>query len=257
MNEFVPLEEAERGEGGVVDPRYKPPGNPAIAKANSSVPAVQFNPSPFIYRDPSTFPRRQFVYGRHYVRGFLSATAAATKVGKSSLALVEAVAMASGQNLLGIAPIRPMRVWCWNGEDPREELERRVLAICLRYNIDREEVERNLFLDSGRETEIIVATQTKTETVIATPVGLAVTDLRKVQAAIDAGRWRENLQSKDWAGIAVARTLGLDATNKAHKAKVSAMLKTWITNGMFVVVEGLDAERKKRNFIEVGMPAND
>jgi hypothetical protein len=418
MKEFVPLEEAERGEGGVVDPRYKPPGKPAIAKANSSVPAVQFNPSPFIYRDPSTFPRRQFVYGRHYVRGFLSATAAATKVGKSSLALVEAVAMASGQNLLGIAPIRPMRVWYWNGEDPREELERRVLAICLRYNIDRDEVERNLFLDSGRETEIIVATQTKTGTVIATPVedaltaalidgkfdvfildpavsihrvsendnmavdavaktfgriagranvaieavhhtrktggaaattedsrgasawvsaardvrvlnrmtkdegakagiedgkerlyfradtdgnlappsstewfhlasqglgngssehiddqdyvgvatpwkwpdafeGMAVTDLRKVQAAIDAGRWRENPQSKDWAGIAVARTLGLDATNKAHKAKVSAMLKTWITNGMFVVVEGLDAERKKRNFIEVGMPAND
>ena len=45
--------------------------------------------------------------------------------------------MASGQNLLGVAAIRPMRVWYWNGEDPQEELERRVLAICLHYNIDR------------------------------------------------------------------------------------------------------------------------
>ena len=31
----------------------------------------------------------------------------------------------------------------------------------------------------------------------------------------------------------------------------------WIENGMFVVVECLDAKREKRSFIEVGMPAND
>jgi hypothetical protein len=66
-----------------------------------------------------------------------------------------------------------MRVWYWNGEDPQEELERRVLAICLYYRVDRRAVEENLFLDSGRDTEIIVATQTRTGAMIATPVEIA------------------------------------------------------------------------------------
>jgi hypothetical protein len=52
---------------------------------------VKFSPTPFKWRDPSSFPRRQFVYGRHYARKYLSVTAAQTKVGKSFLSLVEAV----------------------------------------------------------------------------------------------------------------------------------------------------------------------
>jgi hypothetical protein len=35
------------------------------------------------------------------------------------------------------------------------------------------------------------------------------------------------------------------------------LLKTWISTGIFVVVEGLDDKREKRNFIEVGTPADD
>ena len=133
-------------------------------------PPVKFAPTPFTWRAPSTFPRREFVCGRHYARQFLSVTAAPTKVGKSSKSLVEAVAMAAGRNLLGVEPVRPMRDWYWNGEDPQEELERRVLAICLHYGIDRVELEKNLFLDSGRDTEIIIATQTRMGAVIAIPV---------------------------------------------------------------------------------------
>jgi len=86
---------------------------------------------------------------------------------------------------------------------------------------------------------------------------VTVSDLRKVQAAVAEGRWRENPQAKDWVGIAVARALGLDPTNRADKTKIAALLKTWIENGMFVVVEGLDAKREKRSFIEVGTPADD
>ena len=35
------------------------------------------------------------------------------------------------------------------------------------------------------------------------------------------------------------------------------LLKTWIQNGMFVVVEGLDEKREKRSYIEVGTWADD
>ena len=388
---------------------------------DDEAPATVFRPTPFRWRDPKTFPRRQFVYGTHYIRKYLSVTAAQTKVGKSSLDLVEAVAMASGQNLLGVEPSGPLRVWYWNGEDPLEEIERRVMATCLHYEIGRSEIDRgNLFLDSGRDMEIIIATQTRTGTAIATPVehalinalragrfdvlildpavsthrvsendngaidavaktfgriaeetdvavemashtrklggaaatiddtrgasslisaardvrvlnrmskeeaanagieedkarryfrsdaegnlqpaakavwfafasvglgngsggpaddqdyigvptawklpsafeGVTVSDLRKVQAHVaESGKkWRQNSQAKDWIGIAVAHVLKLDATNKAHRSKINALLKAWIKNGMFVEVEGEDDNRIKRAFVEVGAPAND
>jgi hypothetical protein len=87
--------------------------------------------------------------------------------------------------------------------------------------------------------------------------GVTMADLQKVQAAIAARRWRENAQSNDWAGYAVADVLKLDIANKAHRAKVATLLKMWISTGMLVVVEGLDTKREKRSFIEVGTPARD
>ena len=78
-----------------------------------------------------------------------------------------------------------------------------------------------------------------------------------MQAAIGAGRWRESSQAKNWPGYAVASVLKLDPTNKAHRAKIAALLKTWIANRMLVVVEAEDASRRKRFFIEVGTAAND
>jgi hypothetical protein len=85
---------------------------------------------------------------------------------------------------------------------------------------------------------------------------VSVSDLRKVQAAIANGRWRENSQARDLAGVAAADVLELDVANKAHRAKITALLNTWIKNGMFVVVEGLDERRAKRSYIEVGKAAN-
>ena len=382
-------------------------------------PSVQFTPTLFRHRDLASFPRRQWLYGRHYIRGFLSATVAPSGVGKSSLSIAEIVAMTSGLNLLGVQTAKKLRVWYWNGEDPREEIERRVEAACLHFGVDPASIEGQLFIDSGRETEIIIATQTKAGAVIASPTeaaltdalrtgefdvlnvdplvaahrvsendnmaidavakafgriagatncavetvhhvrktggaeitaedsrgasalvaaarsvrvlnpmtkdeggqagvgddrrfyfrsdigkanlappstkatwfrlasiplgngsggpvddqdyvgvatpwtwpdaldGVTVADLRAVQARIAAGRYRESSQAADWAGKAVADVLRLDATKKAHKAKISRLLKTWISTGMFVVVEGLDAKREKRSFIEVGAPADD
>jgi hypothetical protein len=88
--------------------------------------------------------------------------------------------------------------------------------------------------------------------------GVTVNDLRKAQAAIgNGGPWRANSQAKNWAGNAILKAIGLDPTNKADRAKVAGLLKTWTANGMFVVIEGLDEQRRKRSFIEVGEPADD
>src|SRR5690242_2443224 len=86
--------------------------------------------TPFVWRDPATIPPRAWLYGRHYIRKFVSCTIAPGALGKSSLVLAEAIAICTGRPLLGIAPTERTNVWYWNGEDPQEETERRIAAIC-------------------------------------------------------------------------------------------------------------------------------
>ena len=136
----------------------------------SPPPAYTITARPFVWRDPKTFPRRQWLYGRHLVRKFLSCTVAPGGVGKSSLQLVEAIAMATGRPLLGIQVREPLRVWIINLEDPLEELERRVLAVLLHFKIDPDELDGRLFLNSGRDTKVVIASTTKAGTVVAVPV---------------------------------------------------------------------------------------
>ena len=86
---------------------------------------------------------------------------------------------------------------------------------------------------------------------------VSVADLRAAQKAVSNGRWRESSRSPDWVGIAVADALGLDLAKKADKAKVKRLLQIWISAGMFVVVEGKNADYQTKSYVEVGEPASD
>jgi hypothetical protein len=88
--------------------------------------------------------------------------------------------------------------------------------------------------------------------------GVTVSDLLAAQKAVaTGGPWRENVQARDWVGKAIAKALGLDLDDKAHKAKVKALVKEWIKKGMLVVVERPDANSEKRPFVEVGQWATE
>jgi len=89
-----------------------------------------------VYRDGADIPRREFLYGHAYARGFVTANIGDGGVGKSIHLIAELLAMASGKNLLGIVPRERVRVSYWNGDDPYVELERRVHAVCEHYGID-------------------------------------------------------------------------------------------------------------------------
>lgn len=107
-----------------------------------------------------SIPPRQWLYGFHYMRRMVSMTAGAGGGGKSSMTMVEAISMALGRDLLRgkwQLPTGPLKVWVHNGEDPMDELQRRLAAICMHYAIDAEEVAQNLYITSGRDTRIIVA----------------------------------------------------------------------------------------------------
>ncbi|MBR1216520.1 AAA family ATPase [Bradyrhizobium sp. U87765 SZCCT0131] len=168
--------------------------------------------SPFVWRHPSSIPPREWLYGRHYIRRFLSATVAPGAAGKSSLILAEAIAMASGRPLLGVKVQQPLRVWVWNGEDPLEELQRRVGAIMLHFGIDPIEIAGNLFLDSGRVSEMIIASGAPGGALIHSPVVDAV-----IAAIIE---WKIDVFSVD-------PFISSHLVNENDNGQIGAVAKTW------------------------------
>jgi len=86
--------------------------------------------------------------------------------------------------------------------------------------------------------------------------GVSVDHLYRVQMKVADGEWKESSQADDWVGKAVAAVLGLssDAKDKADRAKINALLRTWITNGALVSVEKRDAKKREtKKFVEVGV----
>ena len=61
---------------------------------------------------------------------------------------------------------------------------------------------------------------------------LSTRDLYNVQMAIEAAddeRCRGSIQSPGWVGHVIAQALGLDASEEPDKARVKALLRTWVT----------------------------
>lgn len=114
---------------------------------------------PYVWRDPKTIPPRPWLFGKHYMRGMASATAGIGGAGKSTMLLTEAIGAAIGRNLLTneSIPVGPLRVWIHNGEDPQEELDRRVAAVMLHYRVHPEDLGDRFYLTSGRDMPILVA----------------------------------------------------------------------------------------------------
>jgi RecA-family ATPase len=126
---------------------------------NPKSPFILLPLNPF---EPTELPQRKFLFGKHYQRGTVSGTVAPGGTGKSSLEMVEFVSMASGIDLLNDKqPLDggPLRVWYHNGEDPMDELKRRLSAICQHYDISLKDLltSGNFFMTSGNEVPLRVA----------------------------------------------------------------------------------------------------
>ena len=127
--------------------------------------------TPFLWRDEADIPKRQWLYGKHLLRRFLSLDVAAGGIGKSSVKVGEALAMASGRELYGKElPEGPLKVWLYNLEDPNEETERRIHATAKRFNLRPEDLGGRLYADSGRDQPLILAEETDGGARIMTPV---------------------------------------------------------------------------------------
>lgn len=133
--------------------------------------------SSFFWRAEADIPPRKWLYGRHLIRKFLSVDVAAGGIGKSSVKIVEALAMTANQALLGKEVHEgPLRVWLYNLEDPDEETERRLHAAAKHYNIGPGDVGDRLFVNSGRDQPVCLADETPDGARIMRPVVEAIVE---------------------------------------------------------------------------------
>jgi hypothetical protein len=132
-----------------------------------SVPANAnfIEPTVFEWADPAKIPVRDWLYGKHLIRRHVSATIASGAVGKTSLKIVEALALVTGKGLLGYeVPKKPLNVWLFNLEDDMTELRRRVSAAMIHYNIKPEDIGDRLHID-GEKSLLITKTDHRGTTI--------------------------------------------------------------------------------------------
>jgi hypothetical protein len=167
---------------------------------------------PYRWADPARIPQRQWIYGRSLIRRFLSSTVAPGGVGKSTLALADAVAMATGKDLVGVKPVGPLRVWYWNFEDPIEEIERRVAAIMLHYKLTEEDIGYRLYINSGRDT----------------PITLARESQQGLQIDTDTlSRLREQIEELEIDVLMLDPFVATHGVSENDNAKINLVLQLW------------------------------
>jgi hypothetical protein len=216
----------------------------------ASAPMQPMKTTPFVWRDPLTIPPRPWVYGRHMIRKQVSVTVAPGGVGKSSLTLVEALCLVTGRKLLDEwVDQAGLRVWVYNLEDTRDELERRVIGAMAFHGVKPEEVEGKLFLDTARERPLCTAVDICGEATIVEPEIVALESALKerqidvliVDPFVSSHRVSENssgaidLVAKEWARLAdrcncaielvhhTRKTGGADATTEDGRGSTALM----------------------------------
>ena len=189
------------------------------------------SPTPFKWIDPATIPPRPWLYGHHLLRGQVSVTVAPGGVGKSSLTICEAIAMASGRRLLGDWTASDLRVWVFNLEDPAEELDRRIIAAMGHHGVEPWEIGGRLFRDTGRERELCVAVPTKNGAQLLRPVFDALAqaiqergiDVLIIDPFVSTHRIDENdngaidLVAKAWAKLADRCNCAIELVHHTRK----------------------------------------
>jgi hypothetical protein len=196
-------------------------------------PGPRISAAPFVWRDPATIPPREWLYGRHYIRKYVSATVAPGGLGKSSLGIAEGLAMASGQDLLGCATPRQLRVWYYNLEDPIDEIERRIAAGMIYYKLAPAAIEGRLFVNSGRDTQLIIGEKVRDSVVIFHPIAAALMEQIRARAIdvliLDPFVSCHRMPENDNGGIdAVAKAWAHIADATAARLSLSIMCESLV-----------------------------
>ena len=162
--------EVQKAIDGARNKGWTPPPDPIAEKMQQQSQAVsnaddenamQSWPTPYNMFNALTLPKREWVYGYDYIKKYISVTASAGGIGKTSAIIVEALAIATGKPLLGTAVKQQTNVWVINLEDPMSEMQMRTIAAMQHYNIKPEEIKGRLFMDGEDTMQITLAAESR------------------------------------------------------------------------------------------------
>lgn len=186
----------------------------------------------FVWRPTAEIPKREWLYGRHLIRKFVSLDIAPGGVGKSSIKVVEALAMASARALLNKEIFGgPLRVWFYNLEDPDEETERRIHAAMQHHGVEPDDIGDRLFVNSGRDQPLVIAEETAGGARIIRPCVEAIKaaildgqiDVLTIDPFVSSHKVSENdngaidMVAKEWAAIADACNCAINLVHHVRK----------------------------------------
>lgn len=119
--------------------------------------------------DIRAIPPRPWIYGRRLLEGRVSVLVAPPGVGKSTLTIQDAIAIAMGTSWSGDDVHKPGPVWLYNNEDDMDEMHRRIAAAAINMDVPLQDLGQRLYLNSGTDRPLVVARQTPQGIVVATP----------------------------------------------------------------------------------------
>lgn len=103
-------------------------------------------------------PPRQWLYGNKLIRQFCTLLVSPGGVGKTAFTVGLAVACQSGKQILADKPHKPLNVWGFYLEEPKEEIQRRMKAAKMVYKAGMaDDIPGQLLVSSGRDQQLLVA----------------------------------------------------------------------------------------------------
>ena len=220
--------------------------------------------TPYVWVDPENIPLRDWLYGRLLVRRFLTVTIAPGGVGKSSLIACEVLAMVSGRDLLGVLPVRRLKVWLWNLEDPQEETTRKIQAAAKHFHLNADDVKDRLFVNSGRDHSLVIAKEVRGGTIILRPViDNLVEQLREhcidvldVDPFVSCHEVSENDNSaidmiaKEWSRVAELANCAIHLVHHTRKAPAGTEVTTDSSRGAKALTDAARVARALNQMTE-------
>lgn len=125
---------------------------------NNNLSAQLANIKPFeLPSDITKLPPRQWLYGHFLQRKAVSGIIAHGGMGKSSLALLMVIELASGKQLLHDAVYGKHKVCLINYEDDKLELQRRTIAAMATHGITQNDIEDRMLMFGNGELDLKIA----------------------------------------------------------------------------------------------------
>lgn len=118
----------------------------------------------------AAIPTRDWVIPGLLLKRYLSVLVAPPGSGKSLLTLQLAIAVAVGKQWGGWTVRAPKKIIVINAEDDMDEMRRRLFAAAKTMGVSQRDLEGRLFLAEAPESIVIAKTDSKTKTVVRTPL---------------------------------------------------------------------------------------